>query len=134
MADSLAQAIHATRCVSHGSLNNLSPGAVTFHRDMFLDLPLMADLLSLQRMRQATIDRRLLAVNAKRIQKDWKVNDQVYIRNQTSARNKLQPAFRGPFPIICVHTNGNVTIRQPNGVQERVNIRRLKPGVPREGA
>ena len=48
--DSLAQAMLACRCVSHGSLNNVSPGAVTFYRDMFLDLPFIADLLSIRAM------------------------------------------------------------------------------------
>jgi transposase InsO family protein len=37
--EALATAMHATRCVSHSSLSNLSPGALTFHRDMFLDNP-----------------------------------------------------------------------------------------------
>ena len=50
----LAQAMLATRCISHGishgSLNNVSPGAVAFHRDMYLDLPFVVDLLTLQQL------------------------------------------------------------------------------------
>jgi len=39
----LATASHASRATLHRSLNN-SPGALVFHRDMFLDIPLIADL------------------------------------------------------------------------------------------
>ena len=125
--DALAQAMLATRCVSHGSLNNISPGAVTFHRDMFLDLPFVADLLSLQRIRQGQIDGRLLKANAKRLSRDWKVDEQVLIRNAVGAGDRLKPTFRGPYRILTTHTNGNVTVRHPNGIQERIHIRRLKP-------
>ena len=44
----LLTAMHATHCASHGSLLNLSPDAVTFWRDMFLDIPLISDVLTLQ--------------------------------------------------------------------------------------
>ena len=71
-----------------------------FHGDMFLDFPLVADLLSLQQIQQGLIDRRLLAANAKRIAKDWQVNKHVYIRNQAGTGDKLKPAYRGPYPII----------------------------------
>ena len=125
----LAQAMHAARCISHGSLNNVSPGAVAFHRDMYLDLPFVANLLTLQQMRQGRIDTQLLKANAKRHARDWRVGEQVLVQNPLRAGSKLQPTFRGPYPILTVHTNGNVTVRHPNGVQERLNIRKLKPYV-----
>ena len=127
MADSIAQAILAARCVSHGSLNNLSPGAVTFHRDMLLDLPFVADILSLQRLRQGDIDARLLKANQKRRPRDWQVGEQVLLANPMRPGDRLRPTYTGPFPIIRVHANGNVRLQFPNGTQDRVNIRRLKP-------
>ena len=129
MVHALAQAMHASRCISHGSLNNVSPGAVAFHRDMYLDLPFVADLLTLQQMRQGQIDKQLLQANAQRLARDWRVGEQVLVRNALKAGSKLVPTFRGPYPILTVHTNGNVTIQHPNGIQERVNIRKLKPYV-----
>ena len=60
---------------------------------------------------------------------DWKVGDKVYVRNAAGSGDKLRPAFRGPYDISTVHTNGNVTVCQPNGVQERLNVRRLKPSL-----
>ena len=123
----LNTAMYSLCCISHGSLQNVSPGTVAFNRDMFLDLPFIADLLTIQAACQAQIDKRLLQANAKRISKDWKLQDRVLIRNAICAGDKLKPTFSGPFEIIIVHTNGNVTVCHPNGVQERVNIRCLKP-------
>ena len=125
--DALSTAMHATRCASHGSLNNISPGTVVFHRDMFLDLPFVADLIAIQKMRQRQVDMRLIRANAQRISKDWKVGDMVLVRGSTKSSDKAYPRFRGAYPIIRVHTNGNVTVRHNNGVEERVNIRRIKP-------
>ena len=127
--EALAQAMFASRCISHGSLNNVSPGAVAFHRDMFLDLPFVADLLSIQALRQQQIDQRLLKANAKRLPRDWKVGDKVWIRVKRKANEKLLPPFRGPYEIVVTHTNSNVTVRHSNGVLERTNVRHLKPYV-----
>jgi len=129
MEDSIAQAILASRCVSHGSLNNFSPGAITFHRDMLLDLPLVADILTLQQLRQGAIDSRLLKANQKRKPRDWRVGEQVLLANAIRPGDRLRPTYTGPYTIIRVHANGNVRLQFPNGTQDRVNIRRLKPYV-----
>lgn len=50
----------------------------------------------------------------------------VYVQNHHDARDKLKPAFVGPFPIIQVHTNGTVTVDQ-NPIHERISIRNIKP-------
>ena len=49
------------------------------------------------------------------------------VAESLSPGDKLKPAFKGPFPIIRVHSNGNVTVRHNNFVEDRVNVRRLKP-------
>ena len=56
----LSTAMHATCCASHGSLLNLSPGAVTFQQDMFLDIPLISDVLTLQEAHQEQVDQCVL--------------------------------------------------------------------------
>ena len=124
-----AVSMRATRCASHSSLQGSSPGSVVFNRDMFLDIPFLADLEVLHHHRQQQIDQRLLQANAKRITHDFRVGEQVYRRRDTqgSMRQKLSPVFDGPFQIVRVHTNGTVTIAVRPGVTERVNIRRLKP-------
>ena len=48
----LATAMHATRIAVSRHLGNNSPGAIAFHRDMFLNIPFQADLLAIQERRQ----------------------------------------------------------------------------------
>ena len=127
--DSVAQAIFAARSVSHGALNNFSPGAVAFHRDMLLNLPFVADILSLQNLRQGYIDARLAKANQKRRPRDWAVGERVLVANAIGPGHQLRPTYSGPFSILRVHTNGNVTVQLPRGIRDRVNIRRIKPYV-----
>ena len=123
----LATAMHATRCAAHSSLKNLSPGSIVFHRDMYLDIPLHADVLVLHENRQKLIDSRLLEANAKRFRHEFKVGHKIMKRNVLSFSDKLKPAYRGPYEIIQVHTNGTVTIQLDANSTERINIRRIKP-------
>lgn len=120
-----ATAMHAARCASNSQLMGHSPGSLAFKRDMFLDIPMMADLLLLQKTRQLKIDERLLRANAKRLFKDYKVGDRVYAL--TDRKSKVQPVYKGPFEVETVHTNGTVTIRRGPNIRERINIRQLKP-------
>jgi len=94
---------------------------------MHLDIPIVADILSLQKLRQAKIDLRLLQANAKRTRHEFKVNDLVYVHNRHKSSEKLKPVYDGPFPIIQVHTNNTCTVLRKRNVEERITIRRLKP-------
>ena len=119
--------MHATRCVAHQGLKNLTPGSLAFRRDMFFDLLLLADIVALQHARQALVDRRLLLKNSKCISHDFCVGEQVLQKAVLSLSDKLKPAFTGPFEIITVHTNGTCTIRLSPNVTKRINICWLKP-------
>ena len=92
---------------------------------MYLNLPLVADLLAVMQARQATIDQNLLRANQKRVEVDYQVGDRILVRIDNP--NKLGPKFRGPYPIVRVHINGTVTIQTSPQVQERMNVRRVKP-------
>ncbi len=94
---------------------------------MFLDLPLYADILTLQKHCQQLVDNCLLHANAQRIPHDYKVGDHVLKKAVLSLSNKLWPSFSGPFPIIAVHTNGTVTVRLADNTTEHLNIRHVKP-------
>ena len=72
----LLTAMHVMHCASHGSLLNLSPGVVAFWRDMFLDIPLISDVLTLQEACQEQVDQCVLQANASWFSHDWNVNDQ----------------------------------------------------------
>lgn len=125
MDEALATAMHAARCAPTAALQGFSPGAVVFQRDMFIDMPLIADILSMQRNRQIQIDERLLKANAKRIYHDYKVGEQVLKRNLKPAT--LRSLWHGPYPIRQVHVNGTLTVETRPGLLERWNIRHFKP-------
>ena len=91
---------------------------------MFLDIPLITDLLTLTRHRQAAIDNRLLRANCHRLQHEFKVGQQVHVC--MIRKHKLQLPYTGPYPILQVHTNNTVTI-QYSPIHERISIRHLKP-------
>jgi hypothetical protein len=86
---------------------------MAFHRDMLLDIPVIADLLTIQAKRQTLIDENLHCANLKRRSYDYAVGDWVMIKEVDP--NKMEEKTIGPFPVTRVHVNGNLTIqRQPH--------------------
>jgi hypothetical protein len=122
----LATATYAVRTAVHRT-TGISPGALAFHRDMLLPIPIIADLDMLRQKRQALVDKNLLRQNLRRIRHDYTVGDEVLILDKNPNRNKLSPLAHGPFVIQQVHTNGTVTILRSPNIYERLNIRRLRP-------
>jgi transposase InsO family protein len=126
--DTLHKAMHVVRCASHNSLDNISPGALTFQWDMYLDIPLIANVLTLANLRQKQIDKHLMRANAKCKTHDYQVGDQVLIKCVLDASSKLEPTtYKGPYPIVQVHTNGTVTVLLQPNTMERYNVRRTTP-------
>lgn len=120
----LACAIYALRTAINVSINT-SPGALTFHRDMLLDIPLHADLHRIQQHRQQLVIRNAYRQNLHRREYTYHINDLILILEHNPS--KMEARYHGPYPIQQVHNNGTVTIlRQPN-ITERINIRRIKP-------
>jgi hypothetical protein len=126
--DAIGTAMHALRCNPVSTLGNFSPGALVFNRDMFLNIPLVADILTLTKNRQALIDARLIRANRRRIKHEFKVGQQVFV-NIPNRDHKLDLVKRGPFPILQVHTNNTVTL-QRGPIIERINIRHISPFNP----
>jgi transposase InsO family protein len=125
--EAIATAMHALRCNPVSTLGNYSPGALVFSRDMFLNIPLVADILTLTRHRQALIDKRLIRANRTRSRHEYVVGQQIWLlRNRTE---KLELTHTGPWTIIQVHTNNTVTI-QYRREQHRLSIRLLTPHRP----
>eukprot|EP00957_Ditylum_brightwellii_P090655 6904561-Ditylum_brightwellii.AAC.1 len=56
--DALATDVHATRCTVTRSLG-ISPGTLAFQHDMLVNLPVIADLITIREKRQALIDENL---------------------------------------------------------------------------
>jgi len=120
----LATASCAARTAVHSTMK-ISPGASAFHRDMLLNTPITVDLQPLQQWRQALIDHNLMIANQRRISHDCQPNDQVVICMWKP--DKLDPHAIGPFTINRVHTNGTVAIQCFPNIEERINIRRVRP-------
>jgi transposase InsO family protein len=104
-----ATASYASRAAIHRTLK-ISPGALVFHRDMILDIPLLANLHDIQQRRQLIIDDRLRRANLKRRSFDYQVGQQVLLLADNP--DKLQDRASGPFPITQVHANGTITIQR----------------------
>ena len=120
----IARVMHALRATVHRTLN-ISPGALVFHRDMLLPIPILADFERLRERRQALIDWNNARENLRRRFKDYEVGDEVMIL--TERRSKLQPRSEGPYTVEQVHANGTLTIRLDDNIYQRINIRRLRP-------
>ena len=120
----LATAAHAVRA-NVSQVTGYSPGALAFHRDMLLDVPIIVDLLAIRERRQLSVDENLRRVNARRSSYDYQPGQQVLKKRHEWT--KLGERWDGPFPIKRVHVNGNLTIELRQGVTERINIRRVKP-------
>ena len=93
---------------------------------MLLNVRLIANLRSIQARRQLMVDKNARKANLKRLDHDYKVGEKVLVKS--GLRNaKLDYKYKGPFVILQVHTNGNVsTLLRKANVSERVKIRRLK--------
>jgi RNase H-like domain found in reverse transcriptase/Integrase zinc binding domain/Reverse transcriptase (RNA-dependent DNA polymerase) len=120
----LATAQHALRSTVHRTLQ-MSPGAVVFHRDMLLNIPLLADLQAIHAKRQLIINENLRKANQKRRSHDYHIEEQVMVLEPDPS--KLQGKAHGPYTIQRVHANGTVTLQITPTVTERINIRRIKP-------
>jgi hypothetical protein len=120
----LQTAAYSARVAIHSTMK-VAPGALAFHRDMLLNIPIIADLELLRTQRQALIDKQLMQANRRRISYDYQPQDEVMVLSYKP--DKLDPRAIGPFTVERVHANGTVTIRRNEHVTERINIRRLRP-------
>ena len=75
--------------------------------------------------KQKLIDKANLRENRKRIDYDYTVGQEVYIKND-GVQRKMDDPKQGPFTITDVFTNGTVRIQRGN-VNEQINIRRIEP-------
>ena len=84
----------------------------------------MADWRSIQARKQKLIDENNERENAKRLDYDYQVGDQILMQRLDA--KKAERPYDGPFTVHRVHTNGTITIRK-GPVLERINNRRAFP-------
>ena len=119
---------HALRSTVHRTLQT-TPGAAVFNRDMLLDVPYIANWIQLRERKQQKIDNNLRRANSQRVNYDYAVGDLVYelVRRTNDVTQKLETYYRGPYPVVQVHSNGTLTLQRSPNVLDRVNIRKLRP-------
>jgi hypothetical protein len=83
-------------------------GALAFARDMFLNMPLIADWQAIACTREHHVNENLQCANKKRHQIDYAPGQQVL--KKVHDPTKLGVKTEGPYTIECVHINGNLTI------------------------
>jgi hypothetical protein len=105
----LTTTMHALRCSMHHALG-MSPGAFVYQRDMFLNIPLITNLQTIQDHRQLLIDENLGRQNLKRPSFDYVVNQEVLVIKVPNPR-KLDDKAEGPYTIRQVHMNGTITVQ-----------------------
>ena len=102
-----------------------SPGSLVFSRDMFLNIPLIADWHLIAQRREQLVNESLRRQNLKRRRYDYVQGQRVL--KKIHDPTKLGERTEGPYVIQSVHVNGTVTIILRTGVTERINIRRVIP-------
>lgn len=120
----LATAMHAMRASISTTLGG-SPGSLVFSRDMFLNIPLIADWHLIAQRREQLVNESLRRQNLKRRRYDYVQGQRVL--KKIHDPTKLGERTEGPYVIQSVHVNGTVTIVLRAGVTERINIRRVIP-------
>ena len=120
----LQTAVYSARTAIHSTMK-ISLGALAFHRDMLLNIPIIADFQLLRNKCQALIDQQLMCANRVRVSHDYQPHEQVLVLAYQP--DKLEPRATGLFTIECVHINGTVTIHRSPYVTKRINIRQIRP-------
>ena len=115
----LATAMHSMRVNVTSTLNG-SPGYFVFGRDMFLDIPFIADWKMIHQQRQTLVNERLSQKNQGRRRFDYIQGK--HLINKKHRSEKLSELTEGPYQITRVHTNGTVSIKLCPNVTERINI------------
>ncbi len=116
--------MHAMRVGVHSTMGS-SPGNLAFNRDifnrdMFLNIPLIADWHAVMLRREHLINENLMRKNQK-----WRRHDyipQQKVLKKTWKHRKLGMRTTGPYTILQTHVNGTVTIELRPGILERLNI------------
>jgi hypothetical protein len=75
--EALSIAMHAMRAAPHSTLGR-SPGSLTFNRDMFLNIPLIADWHTITQRRDHLTNENLIRENQKRHRYDYVPQQRVF--------------------------------------------------------
>ena len=120
----LASVAYAIRSTYHTTLK-ATPSQLVFGRDMIQPLQYIAESDLICKNKQKVINDSNKRENSKRVDYDYVVGQKVLLLN-TDIQRKLDSPTLGPYDILQVHANGNVSIMHAS-IIERVNIRCIRP-------
>jgi hypothetical protein len=120
----LSIAMHAMQAGVHSTLGS-SPGNLVFNRDMYLNIPLIADWHAITQRREHLIHENLMRENQKRSGYNY-APQQMELKEKWKPK-KLGKRTSGPYKIVQDHVNGTVTIQLRPGLTKRINIRQIIP-------
>jgi hypothetical protein len=123
--EALSIVMHTMRAGIHSTLGS-SPGSLTFNRDMFLNIPLIADWHAITQRREHLINENPIRENKKNDVATTMSLNKGYLRKKWKPR-KLGERTSGPYRVLQTHVNGTLTIELRQGVSERINISRVIP-------
>ncbi len=98
------------------------PGSLTYNKDMFLDIPLIADWHAITQRQEHVINENLTRENQKQRHYDYVPHQRILTKKWNP--HKLSKQTSGPYQILQTHVNGALTIELRPGVSERIHIRR----------
>ena len=124
MDEALATAMNAMRIVVATSLGSTS-GALAFSRDILLNVPLVTDWKTITHAREQKVNENLRCENVKRRSYNYEQGQKVL--KLVHKPTKLGRRMFGPFTILRVHMNENITMELHSGLMERINVRRVLP-------
>ncbi len=117
-------AMHAMQAGVHSTLGS-TPGNLVFNRDMFLNIPLIADRHAITQRQEHHIHENLIRENQKRRGHDY-APQQLVLKKKWKPK-KLGERTSGPYKIVQVNVNGTLTTQQRPGLTERINIKQIIP-------
>ena len=118
--EALSIAMHTMRVGMHTTLGS-RPGNLVFNRDMFLNIPLIADWHAITLKREHLIHENLLRENQKKRRYDYVSQQRVLKKCWKPC--KLDERTSRPYGVLQRHVNGTVTIELRPGVSERRDLK-----------
>ena len=124
--NALATCMHVTQFAVHDALQT-SLGALVYGRDMFVDVPVITDLIAIRNRRQLLVNHNLMQHNRKRYDYHYRVGDEVMITTYNYDPTKLQEQLHRPYRIVETRTKGTICVQtqEPN-IDDTFNTRKLR--------
>ena len=100
-----------------------SPGDLVFNRDMFLNIPLIADWHAITQKREHLINENLMSENCKHKRYNYVPNQKVLKKRHITC--KLGQKTSGSYKRLQTHVNRSVTVELKPRISERLTVRRV---------